>query len=77
MPEHALLAAEKDVPLAAEADTPRDSKQPEPDQAEMKRWLDELDRLRDQAGDPDEIRVRVLEHIEMAEVALGLRKRKG
>jgi hypothetical protein len=32
--------------------------------------------LRDQPGDAKEVRVRILEHIEMAEVVLGLRKRK-
>ena len=48
----------------------------EPSRSEMLRWLEELNRLRDQPGEANEVRVRVLEHIEMAEVALGLRKRK-
>jgi hypothetical protein len=51
---------------------------PDPDlsRPEALRWLEELNRLRDQPGDSREIQVRVLEHIEMAEVVLGLKKRK-
>lgn len=43
---------------------------------EMLNWLKELDRLKDQPGETEETRVRVLEHIEMAEVALKLGKRR-
>jgi hypothetical protein len=44
----------------------------EPDPAEVRAWLGELNRLKDEPGAPDEVTVRVLEHIELATVYLGL-----
>jgi len=43
-----------------------------PSKAELLAWLDELNRLKDEPGAPDEVRVRVLEFIELASVHFGM-----
>ena len=42
-----------------------------PSEAEVKSWLRELDRLKDETGSEDEINLRVREHIERAKAYLG------
>ncbi len=44
----------------------------DPSRDELRAWLGELNRLRDEPGAPDEVRVRVLEFIELASVYFGM-----
>ena len=64
-------------PLSPTQNIPEPPSGPDPSRSEMKRWLDELNRLKDEPGEPNEVRVRVLEHIELAEVVLGEVLREG
>jgi len=51
---------------------PEPPKGQNPSKSELWAWLGELNRLKDAPGAPEEVRVRVLEHIELATVYLGL-----
>lgn len=52
-------------------DIPAPAGRRDPSRAEILDWLNELNRLRDAPGEKEEVRTRLLEHIELAEVALG------
>jgi hypothetical protein len=58
-------------PISPEQTIPEPPQSSEPTGDEVKNWLDELNRLRYQKGAPDEVRVRILEHIELATAYLG------
>ena len=64
-------------PVSAREEAPEPPSNPDLSRPEALRWLEELNRLRDQPGDSREVQLRILEHIEMAEVVLGLKKKKG
>ena len=59
-------------PLSPTKNIPEPPVGPDPSYDDVKRWLEELNRLRDEPGDEEEVRVRVLEHIELAQVVLGM-----
>lgn len=59
------------APIYAGPGTHSPSDLPKLTAGEVKAWLAELDRLRDEPGAPEETRVRILEHIELATVYLG------
>ena len=58
-------------PISEGRSVPEPPAGPTPSEAEVRRWLQELNRLRDEIGPPDETKVRVMEHIERAEAYLG------
>lgn len=64
-------------PISATQNIPEPPAGPDPSYPEVKSWLEELNRLRDEPGEEEEVRVRVLEHIELAEVVLKMLERKG
>ena len=59
-------------PISSGQNIPEPPAGPDPSYDEVKGWLEELNRLKDEPGEPDEVRVRVLEHIELARVVLGM-----
>jgi hypothetical protein len=58
-------------PISSTHAIPEPPKGPDPTSSEIQSWLKELNRLRDKKGAPDEVRVRVVEHIELANAYLG------
>jgi len=60
-------------PLVSEESIPDPPRGAVPKTTELRSWLEELDRLKDAPGPPNEVRVRLLEHIEMAMVYYGWR----